>query len=158
MSPNDYTQNIVVTNTPNAAYKALTSEFDKWWTPDTGSISAVGDTIKFKFDTTYWVMRANTLSPNYIVLECIEAHHIHDGLPSSILKEWEGTKLKWEIQELDGKTQISLTHKGLIPSLDCFAICKAGWDYFFVTSLKNYLNEGKGSPYNAEDNELIIKK
>jgi len=151
MNHDDYTRNIVVLSTPNAAYKALTSEFDKWWTLDTDSLSTVGDTIKFKFDTTYWVMRANTLSPNYIELECIEAHHIHDGLPSSILKEWEGTKLKWEIQEQDGNTKISLTHEGLIPSLDCFEICKEGWDYFFVTSLKKYLNEGKGSPYEAEE-------
>jgi len=150
MPSNDYSQNIVVSNTPNAAYKALTTEFDKWWTPDTGSISNVGDTIKFKFNTTYWVMRANTLSPNYIELECIEAHHIHEGLPLSILKEWEGTKLKWEIKEQDGDTKITLTHSGLIPSLDCFKICKEGWDYFFVTSLKKYLNEGKGSPFEDE--------
>jgi hypothetical protein len=151
MKSNDYTQTIVVSNTPNAAYKALTTEFDKWWTPDTGSISNVGDTIKFKFNTTYWIMRANTLARNYIELECIEAHHIHDGLPSSILKEWEGTTLKWEIQEQDGNTKISLTHKGLIPSLDCFEICKEGWDYFFVTSLKKYLNKGKGLPFENEE-------
>ncbi len=157
MNPNDYTRNIVVSSTPNAAYKALTSEFSKWWTPDTDtdSVSIVGGTIKFKFDTTYWVMRANVLSLNFIEFECIEAHHIHDGLPSSILKEWEGTKLKWEIQEQSGTTKIILTHEGLIPSLDCYEICKEGWDYFFLTRLKKYLNEGKGSPYEAEERKKV---
>lgn len=150
MNPDSYTRDIVVSGSPGAAYKALTSEFYKWWTLDADSISAVGDTITFKFDATYWAMRANTLSPNYIELECIDAHHIHKGLPSSILKEWEGTKLKWEIQELDGSTKISLTHEGLIPSLDCFEICTEGWDYFFVNSLKSYLDEGEGSPYKIE--------
>jgi hypothetical protein len=151
MNSDDYTQDIVVSCSANTAYRALTSEYNQWWTPDTDSVSSVGDTIKFKFDSTYWVMRANTLSPNYIELECIEAHHIHDGLPASILKEWEGTKLKWEIQEQNGSTKIILMHEGLLPSLDCFDICKDGWDFFFVTSLKKYLNEGKGSPYGAEE-------
>lgn len=151
MNTNEYTRRIVVSSSPNDAYKALTSGFDKWWTLDSDSISTAGDTITFKFDTTYWVMRANTVSPNYIELECIEAHHIHDGLPLSILEEWKGTKLKWEIDEQDGSTIVSLTHEGLVPSLDCFEICKEGWDYFFVTSLKKYLDEGKGSPFGAEE-------
>ncbi len=150
MNPDNYTRDIIVSSSPKDAYKALTSEFDKWWTLDSDSVSAVGDTITFKFDTTYWVMCVNTLSSNYIELECVEAHHIHDGLPSSILKEWEGTKLKWEIREQNGNTKITLTHEGLKPSLDCFEICKEGWDYFFVTSLKKYLDEGKGLPYEAE--------
>lgn len=98
-----------------------------------------------------WVMRANSLAPDYIELECIEAHHIHNGLPSSILKEWEGTKLKWTIQKQDENTKISLTHEGLIPSLDCYGICEEGRDYFFVKSLKKYLDEGKGTPYEGDE-------
>jgi len=151
MESNSYTRDIIVSNTPSAAYQALTSEFDMWWTSSSNSLTVVGDTITFKFGPTYWVMRANNLAPDYIELECIEAHHIHDGLPSSILKEWKETKLKWEIKEQDGNTKITLTHEGLIPTLDCFEICKEGWDFFFVTSLKQYLNEGKGSPYKAEE-------
>ena len=122
MNPEDYTRSIVVFSTANAAYKALTTEFDKWWTLDAGSLATVGNTIKLQFSNTYWVMRANRLSPNYIELECIEAHHIHDGLPSSILKEWQGTKLKWDIQEQAGNTKISLTHEGLVPALVCFDV------------------------------------
>jgi hypothetical protein len=147
MSSENYSRYIVVSSSPKAAYRALTSEYDKWWTLEAGSVSAVGDTIEFRFDETYWVMHVNALSPSTIELECLEAHHIHQGLPSSILQEWQGSKLKWEIQVQDGNTKISLIHEGLIPTLDCFEVCKDGWDYFFLTSLKNYLNEGKGSPY-----------
>ena len=148
ISKNSYTREIVVSNTPTAAYQALTAEFDKWWTTSCNPISSVGDTTTFRFGPTYWVMRANNLVPdNCIELECIEAHHLHDGLSSAILNEWEGTKLKWEILELGEITKIRLVHEGLLPSLNCYEICKEGWDYYFVNSLKKYLDTGKGLPY-----------
>lgn len=144
----NYTREIIVSSTPGAAYKALTTDFDKWWTADCNLISESGDKITFRFGLTYWVMRASTLIPDEIVeLECIEAHHVHDSLPSSILKEWEGTKLKWEIQKQKEKTKIVFVHEGLMPSLRCFEVCEHGWDYFFVNSLKQYLDTGKGSPF-----------
>ena len=147
MSTNSYTREIIVSNTPDDAYRALTSEFDKWWTECSGPIIAVGDEVTFRFAPTYWTMRATKLEPNKSVeLECIEAHHIHEGLPDSIRKEWEGTKLKWDIQQQGDSTKISFVHEGLVPSLDCYEICEMGWDHFIVNSLKKYLDSGKGSP------------
>ena len=152
MSTNSYTREIIVSNTPDAAYRALTSEFAKWWTECSGSIIAVGDEVTFRFDPTYWTMRAIRLVPNKsIELECVEAHHVHEGLPDSIRKEWEGTKLKWNIQQQRDNTKISFVHEGLVPSLDCYAICEMGWDHFFVNSLKKYLDSGKGSPGAIEE-------
>lgn len=146
-----YTREILVSNTPSAAYRALTSGFTKWWTTSCNPVSENGDQIIFRFGPTYWIMRASNLVPDKIVeLECIEAHHVHAGLPSSILNEWEGTKLKWGIQKQNEKTKIILVHEGLMPSLECFEVCKQGWDYFFVNSLKQYLDTGKGSPFENE--------
>lgn len=147
MSAN-YTREIIVLNTPSAAYQALTTDFDKWWTNSCNTISNIGDKVTFRFGPAFWVMRANSLVPNNSVeLECIEAHHVHDGLPSSIINEWQGTKLKWKIKKIGEKTKIKLTHEGLIPSLDCYEVCEQGWDNFFVNSLKDYLDTGEGSPF-----------
>ena len=146
-----YIREIIVSSTPGAAYKALTTDFDKWWTTGCNPISQTGDKITFRFGPTYWVMCANCLVPdNYVELECIEAHHVHDGLPASILNEWKGSKLKWEIQKQDKKTKIVLVHEGLKPSLECYEVCEQGWDYFFVNSLKKYLDTGEGSPFENE--------
>ena len=143
-----YTREIIVSNTPSAAYRALTSEFDKWWTHSNSSVTAVNDTVTFKFEPTYWTMRVTKLLPYEIIeLECIDAHHIHEGLPASILKEWEGTKLKWQIQQQGENTKIIFVHEGLISSLACYEICEEGWDHFFVNSLKDYLDKGKGNPF-----------
>ena len=153
----NYTREIIVSCTPDIAFKALTTEFDKWWTTGCNPINKTGDQVTFRFGPTYWVMLASKLVPDkQVELECIEAHHEHDGLPSSILNEWEGTKLKWKIQKQDNKTEIVLVHEGLMPSLKCFDVCEQGWDYFFANSLKNYLDTGKGSPFENNENEPDI--
>jgi hypothetical protein len=136
-----YSREIVVSNTPNAAFRALTVEFDKWWTASSVPISGVGDKVTFRFAPTYWTMLVTKLSADqYVELECIEAHHVHEGLPESILKEWEGTTLKWVIQPERELTKIRFVHEGLVPSLDCYGICEQGWDHFFVDGLKRYLD------------------
>jgi len=143
-----YTREIIVSTIPKEIFKALTTGFNKWWTTGCNFVSKSGDKITFKFGASYWVMLAINLIPEKLVeLECIEAHHVHDGLPSSILNEWKGSKLIWNIHRQDDKTKIVFTHKGLVPSLECYDICKQGWDYFFVNSLKQYLDTGKGSPF-----------
>ncbi|TNF98768.1 MAG: SRPBCC domain-containing protein [Gammaproteobacteria bacterium] len=143
-----YTCEILVSNTPGAAYQALTTGFDKWWTTRCNPIAEAGDKITFWFGSTYWVMHAKSLVPdNLVELECIEAHHVHEGLPSSILNEWLGTKLKWEIIKQGENTKIVIVHEGLIPSLKCYEVCEQGWDHFFVNSLKQYLDTGIGLPF-----------
>ena len=148
----DYHREITVSNTPAAAYQALTTGFDKWWTTRCNQIAVVGDKVTFRFGPTYWTMRVNDLVPDqYIELECVEAHHVHEGLPSSIQNEWQGTKLKWQIYQKEDKTRIMLVHEGLVPSLNCYEICEQGWDYFFMNSLKAYLDTGKGTPFETEE-------
>jgi uncharacterized protein YndB with AHSA1/START domain len=147
MSPS-YTREITVSATPEAAYKALTTDFNKWWTIDCNPIHKSGDTITFRFGPSYWKMQAIKLEPSkQVELKCIEAHHIHAGLHLPILDEWEGTTLEWQIEQSTDKTVITLTHEGLVPSLNCYEICEQGWDYFFVSSLKQYLDTGKGMPF-----------
>ena len=147
----NYSREITVSCTTSESYQALTTDFDKWWTTSCNSVSAVGDIITFRFGSTYWVMRVNILvSDKFVELECIKAHHVHEGLPSSILNEWKGTILKWEIRKLGKKTKIAFVHEGLVPSLNCYEVCEQGWDNFFVKSLKKYLDTGKGSPFENE--------
>lgn len=84
------------------------------------------------------------LSANQCVeLECVEAQHIHEGLPASILKEWEGTVLRWDIQPEGKLTRVHVLHKGLVPSMNCYEVCEQGWDHFFVRSLRRYLDSGE---------------
>ncbi len=146
MTEKSFTREITVSVSACDAYRALTTDFDKWWAPYTGDTPEVGGTIKFQFDPTYWTMRFTKLVPDRMVeLECIEANHFHEGLPDSIREEWLGTKLRWEIEPKPDGVTISFEHEGLTPSLGCYEICEMGWEHFFVNSLQNYLNGDTGS-------------
>ena len=105
-------------------------------------------------------MRVNKLIPDQLIeLQCIEANHIHPGSTASIREEWLGSKLKWRIIPDSQGTKILFVHEGLLPNLECYKICEAGWDFYFLTSLRNYLDCGIGQPGSPEiSNQLPRNK
>ncbi len=51
--------------------------------------------------------------------------------------EWVGTTIIFDMEEVNGKTQVRFTHKGLVPSIECFNACSNGWSqYLQQLSLK----------------------
>ncbi|PCJ18813.1 MAG: hypothetical protein COA96_16530 [SAR86 cluster bacterium] len=150
MNNQNYTKTITVNAKPTIAYQAISEEFEKWWTKPDCSIRKVGDRAKFSFPPgkTYWVFEAIELIPDKRVeLKCIEALHIFEGQPSKVEKEWLGSSIIFEITQVNDSTTIRFEHIGLEPSMFCYDICEAGWNYFFVESLKLYLDTGSGKPY-----------
>lgn len=137
----DYQKSISCKVSQQIAYDVITKEMSNWWTPMSKQFLNIGDSAKTDFGRkSYWVFKAKTLSaPNIIELECCEANHIHDGLPEEIKEEWLGTTLHFDISQDNDETIITLTHKGLTPSLKCYEVCEAGWDHYFLGSLKQYL-------------------
>lgn len=149
MNSQNYKKSISVNATKEDAFKALTGDIDKWWTSEAGNFEKVGDVAKFGFSgrNGYWCFKATKLDSDQIEWECVEALHIHEVMPKEIEREWLGTRTLWSIDEKDGQTRIQLEHQGLTPNLHCYEICEAGWDMFFVDSLKAYLDTGVGKPF-----------
>ena len=58
--------------------------------------------------------------------------------------EWTNTKISFKLSSRDNKTQISFTHFGLVPSVECYNSCIQGWDHYIKGSLFKLLTEGKG--------------
>jgi uncharacterized protein YndB with AHSA1/START domain len=66
----------------------------------------------------------------------------HTGLP-----DWDGTKIIFTLADHDGDTtELSFRHVGLVPDLECYDQCRAGWDQF-LSSLRSYAEQGQGSPF-----------
>ena len=60
--------------------------------------------------------------------------------------DWVGTKPSFSIRPGgDGATRLEFRHIGLVPSLECFDLCRAGWAHF-MPSLHQYLETGEGLP------------
>ncbi len=156
MTDKSYQQKITVYASPSQVYEALTTGYDHWWTTTKGkSFINEGDRIKFTFapNVSYWTMQAKTLTPNKRVeLECVDANHIMVDKPNSSSIEWLGTTMIWNIEPDGDRTNIHFVHNGLTPELHCYEVCEAGWDMFFVASLKAYLDTGVGTPH-TESNQ-----
>lgn len=60
--------------------------------------------------------------------------------------EWNGTTVQFEITTIGEQTQITITHIGLIPELECFEACQAGWNEHFKGSLLKLITEHAGVP------------
>jgi len=146
MSGRSYSTEILVSVKPESVYNAITKDIDKWWTELSNQALQVGDQLIVRFEkTTSWVMTVSEAFPNRsLVWKVAEANHDLEGITKK--DEWKGTTIKWEIVENETGSKVTLTHEGLVPALECYEICEAGWGYF-LGSLKNYLETGRGYPY-----------
>lgn len=138
----DYSASISSHLPPPRIYRIITEEMSKWWTPMSAKFLRPGDVARTNFGAqSYWVFKANVLKEyDFIELICCEANHIHQGLSENIRQEWLNTKLQFKISGEGNNTIIDFTHAGLVPELECFEVCREGWDHFFAGCLKKYLD------------------
>ena len=153
MKPDSYTRTFIVPCDPQVVFKAVTEDFDRWWSASSAPLSSVGDesTVTFEPSPAFWRFRVLKLVPDRLVeLECVQANHVQEEAPDNIREEWLGTRLVWELEPHDLGTKVIFHHHGLVPELNCYETCEAGWDYFLLGSLSRYLNSGVGHPVGAE--------
>ncbi len=58
--------------------------------------------------------------------------------------EWTGNKITFEISRKENKTQLVFTQVGLVPSYECYAVCRDAWTGFIQKSLQHLSATGKG--------------
>ncbi|MFV2015081.1 MAG: hypothetical protein ACC656_06620 [Candidatus Heimdallarchaeota archaeon] len=137
----DYTRKIIGIKSPEQSYELLTNQIGTWWTSPESKANSIGDEPTFRFGDAFWTMKVINLEKNRVVRwKCIVAHHVDTNVPIEAINEWEGTEIEFIIRQHEQGSEISLTHYGLIPSLNCFTICQAGWDYYFAKTLSDVLN------------------
>lgn len=146
MPDQSYSTEIQISAKPESVYKAITKDIDKWWTESSNQALQTGDKLIVRFEkTTCWVMAvAEAIQNRSLVWNVAEANHDLEGITKK--DEWKGTTIKWNIVEYETGSKVTFTHQGLVPELECFDICQAGWGYF-LGSLKDYLETGNGYPY-----------
>lgn len=146
----DYKSSFLTTANSEETFNAITKEINKWWGRVDNPVEKSGDEFSVYFGRTEWRFKILDYVKNEtLTWHCVKANHIHDGL-HDIQEEWLNTTVEWKIKQIEGKTEIKLVHKGLTHNLNCYEVCKSGWDYFLQSSLKNYLDNGKGTPHILE--------
>jgi uncharacterized protein YndB with AHSA1/START domain len=146
---NNYRCQLLLTATPAAVYLALTTShgLQQWWTPTCETDSVAGGRASFRFDSTHKAMRIERLVPGReVAWQCVEAHI--DAPDVQHKDEWVGTHIVFRLAPTaDGsQTRLDFEHIGLTPALECFDVCRGGWDQF-LASLQAWVETGRGRPF-----------
>ncbi|MCW3106521.1 MAG: hypothetical protein JWQ09_1027, partial [Segetibacter sp.] len=133
MKENDYNTSIMVDATAHEAFESINS-VSQWWTENLeGSSQKLNDEFTVRFgDVHMSKQKVVEVIPDKKVVWLVtdsKLNFIKDK------NEWTNTKIVFEIAENGGKTQLSFTHIGLVPEVECYTSCTKGWDYYLKGSL-----------------------
>lgn len=132
-------------------FAALTTEegLKGWCTQFCEVDGAVGGISVFRFPADgfyYAVKTVEKREPDYLEWECVESRH-SEKRGYADLTDWVGTRLSFAITDLgEGRSHLDFTHAGLA-ALECAENCVSSWAFFIGQSLRDYLETGKGQPW-----------
>jgi hypothetical protein len=139
----DYRAIVEVNATADEAFQKI-ARVSEWWAKNfKGKALSTGDTFTVQFGQTKVDFKITEVIAGKKVVWLVSDCYLHW---LSDKKEWNDTKVVWEISSNGGRTEIKMTHVGLVPGVECYADCKIGWDGHVKGSLVNFINEGKGQP------------
>jgi hypothetical protein len=139
----DFTSKFTVHATASEAFDAIT-RVSEWWTASLEGHSAkLGDVFSVYFGKTHVTMKITEWVKNQKILWTVTDGYL-DWLVDK--KEWNGTKILWEVQGKDGQATVIMTHIGLHPGIECYDNCEKGWNFYVGESLRKLIQEHKGTP------------
>jgi len=144
MKTTNFTTTILVDRTPEQAFNAI-NNVRGWWSEE---IEGATDKLNSVFDYHYedvhrCKMKIIELVPNKKAVWSVLENYFKFTKDKS---EWVGTKIIFDISEKDDKTEIRLTHEGLVQEYECFEICRDAWTTYIQNSLRSLITKGKGQP------------
>lgn len=143
-----FRQNLTLRASPDTVFAALSTQrgIAGWWSDDCDVPSSVGSTVRVRFDCAKKDFRIERLEPGRAVEWRCTAAYI--DLPNLERRsEWVGTSLRFGLAPAaGGGTELTFEHEGLEPALECFELCRAGWQQF-LGSLQRFVETGRGEPY-----------
>jgi uncharacterized protein YndB with AHSA1/START domain len=144
MSESSYTTSFSVDRTPEEVFAAVTDLRSWWMTTIDGDNRALGDEFSYDVPGIHFCrMRVTELVPSRTVVWQVVENHMGFITDQS---EWLGTEIRFELSEKDGDTQLRFTHDGLVPSYECFDICRNAWTFYVGDSLRSLAATGEGKP------------
>ena len=135
-------------------FAALTTQegVKGWWTRFCEGSEGVGGQSSFHFPGSGFFAVVKILRrdpPRTLEWECVDSLHNADTGYAD-LRDWIGTRIRFEIRDSgDGESQLDFTHFRL-NQLECHTSCISGWSFFLNESLRGYVENGKGKPWDKE--------
>lgn len=139
-----YTTSYVVEQSPDEVFAAVV-DVPAWWTGEIeGSTGEVGAEFTYRHPPQHYSrQRVTELEPGRrVVWRVVDSHLSFVSEPA----EWTGSDIVFEIVPVAGGTELRFTHVGLVPGVECFGACSAGWLHYVGGSLHSLITTGQGLP------------
>lgn len=144
MKRRDFTAAFSVSQTPQQVFDAVTNVRGWWSQAVKGRTDTVGAEFKYRHaDLHRSTQKITELVPGRKVVWRVVDSKLGFVKEKS---EWNGTDIVFDIARKGGKTELRMTHVGLVPALECFEDCSGGWGFYFSRSLRALITTGKGQP------------
>lgn len=133
----DILHEVTIEAPPEKVYAAITEQkgLSGWWTTQVTAQAKVGTVSEFGFEMVF-KMRVDKLEPwRSIQWTALQ------GVP-----DWGGTIVTWDLTPVEKGTKLLFGHRNYASTEGSFANVNYNWGRF-LTSLKTYVETGKGTPY-----------
>lgn len=145
MKTNDFTINVCVNKAPHEVFNAITN-VRQWWSGFyseelKGNTKRLNDEFSFRAGdgAHYSKQKLTEVIPDKKIVWLVTESELTFLEKTD---EWTGTKIIFEIVENDGKTQLSFTHEGLRPGIECYDSCTSAWAQYVENKLVPLINAG----------------
>jgi len=136
-----FTTSFIVDQSPEAVVSAICSPKDWWSGEHEGEPKAVGDIFVYRYqDLHHSTQKVSELVPGervvWTVLDC-QLNYLDD------VKDWAGTSIAFDVRRKGSKTEVTFTHVGLAPEVECYHTCSTSWTRLIQGSLKEFIETGR---------------
>jgi len=144
MASADFSTTLLVEQTPKEVFDAI-NNVRGWWSEEIeGNTDKLNDVFNYHYEDVH---RCRIKIIEMIPGKKVVWHVLENYFKFTNDKtEWTDTKIIFDISTQDNKTQVRMTHQGLVPEYECFDICRNAWTNYIQNSLYNLVSTGKGQP------------
>lgn len=148
MTDRDYTLSFTADQSPDTVFAAI-NNVRGWWSEEIqGDTRSAGDVFAYRFQDLHRCKIA--------IMEAVPGKkvvwHILENYFSFTRDEaeWTGTDIVFDIARKGERTEVTFTHRGLVPEFECYDACSEGWRVYIEGSLRDLIATGKGRPNTGE--------
>lgn len=146
MTTQHFTLNLLTTQTPQHVFDAV-NNVRGWWT-GYYSEEITGPTGQLHDEFTFRAANGAHVSTHRLVEVIPDKKIVWLTTYSNFSftkksDEWTGTKVIFEITKKGNSTQLTFTHEGLHPKIECYVACAPAWTQYLQNKLLPLMNDTK---------------